>query len=114
MDFRILGALEVSSNGEALDLAGPKQRELLAVLLLHANELVSHDRLIDALWEDDPPAGARKALQMHVSGLRKLLGRDRVQTEASGYLLRLEHGELDLERFLELQKQGKLQDALAL
>jgi predicted ATPase/DNA-binding SARP family transcriptional activator len=114
MDFRILGALEVSSNGEALDLGGPKQRELLAVLLLHANEVVSHDRLIDALWEDDPPAGARKALQMHVSGLRKLLGRDRVRTEASGYLLRLEHGELDLERFLELQEQGKLQDALAL
>jgi predicted ATPase/DNA-binding SARP family transcriptional activator len=114
MNFRILGALEVSSNGEALDLGGPKQRELLAVLLLHANELVSHDRLIDALWEDDPPAGARKALQMHVSGLRKLLGRNRVQTEASGYLLRLEHGELDLERFLELQEQGRLQDALAL
>jgi predicted ATPase/DNA-binding SARP family transcriptional activator len=114
MDFRILGALEVSSNGEALDLGGPKQRELLAVLLLHANEVVSHDRLIDALWEDDPPAGARKALQMHVSGLRKLLGRDRVQTEASGYVLRLEHGELDLECFLELQEQGKLQDALAL
>jgi predicted ATPase/DNA-binding SARP family transcriptional activator len=114
MDFRILGALEVSSNGEALDLGGPKQRELLAVLLLHANELVSHDRLIDALWEDDPPAGARKALQMHVSGLRKLLGRDRVQTGASGYRLHVEHGELDLERFLELQEQGKLQDALAL
>jgi predicted ATPase/DNA-binding SARP family transcriptional activator len=114
MDFRILGALEVSSDGEALDLGGHKQRELLAVLLLHANEVVSHDRLIDALWEDDPPGGARKALQMHVSGLRKVLGRDRVQTKASGYLLRLEHGELDLNRFLELQEQGKLHEALSL
>jgi predicted ATPase/DNA-binding SARP family transcriptional activator len=114
MDFRILGALEVFSDGEVLDLGGPKQRELLAVLLLDANEAVSHDRLIDALWEDDPPGGARKALQMHVSGLRKLLGRDRVQTEASGYLLRVEFRELDLELFLELREEGKLKEALAL
>jgi DNA-binding SARP family transcriptional activator len=51
MEFRILGPLEVVSNGEALDLGGLKQRALLAVLLLNANEVVSSDRLIEALWQ---------------------------------------------------------------
>src|SRR5262245_978877 len=79
MEFRILGPLEVHSDGQTLDLGGQKQRALLAMLLLHANQVVSQDRLIDALWESDPPASAQKALQMHVSGLRKLLGKERLE-----------------------------------
>ena len=80
MEFRILGPLEVLSDGQAVDLGGAKPRALLAVLLLDPNNVVSNDRLIDALWEDNPPETAQKALQVHVSGLRKLLGKERVQS----------------------------------
>src|ERR1051326_127193 len=85
MEFRILGPLEVRSDGYAIDLGGAKQRALLAALLLDANNVVSTDRLIDALWEDNPPETAPKALQVYVSGLRKLLGKERVETRAPGY-----------------------------
>ena len=78
MEFRILGPLEVLSDGQALDLGGAKQRALLAVLLLDANNVVSTDRLIHALWEDEPPETAPKALQVYVSGLRKLVGKERL------------------------------------
>src|SRR6478609_4745670 len=99
MEFRILGPLEVLSDGQAVDLGGAKQRALLAVLLLDANHVVSMDRLVDALWEDDPPETATKALQVYVSGLRKLIGKERLQTRTPGYLLGVARDELDLERF---------------
>jgi DNA-binding SARP family transcriptional activator len=114
MEFRILCPLEVYSNGKALDLGGAKQRALLAVLLLHANEVMSQDRLVDALWEGDPPESAQKALQVYVSGLRKLLGKERLQTKPPGYLLRVEDDELDLARFRRLRDEGRLAEALAL
>src|SRR2546423_1335269 len=114
MEFRILGPLEVTSDGRALDLGGHKQRTLLALLLLQANRVVSSDHLIDALWEEEPPGTASKALQVHVSQLRKLVGRDRLQTKAPGYLLRVEPDELDMARFERLQEEGRLDDALAL
>ncbi len=114
MEFRILGPLEVRANGEALELGGQKQRALLALLLLEANTPVSRERLIDALWEEDPTPTAPKALQVYVSHLRKLLGTDRLLTRAPGYLLRADPDELDLTRFQRLQADGKPQDALAL
>jgi DNA-binding SARP family transcriptional activator len=116
MEFRILGPLEVISDGRALDLGGAKQRALLAVLLLHPNQVVSQDRLIDALWEESPPDTALKALQVHVSKLRGQLGRDRIMTRAPGYAIRIEPGELDVERFERLAGEGgrQLVDALAL
>jgi predicted ATPase/DNA-binding SARP family transcriptional activator len=114
MDFRILGPLEVSSNGQTLDLGGQKQRALLAMLLLTANRVVARDRLIEALWEDEPPETAQKALQVYISQLRKLLGRDRLLTQAPGYLVRVEADELYLERFQHLSDEGKLDEALAL
>jgi DNA-binding SARP family transcriptional activator/class 3 adenylate cyclase len=114
MEFRLLGPLEVASGGELVDLGGAKQRALLAMLLLDANSVVSTDRLIDALWEDHPPETAQKALQVHVSGLRKVLGKDRVVTREPGYLLRVDGDELDLARFQRLQQQGKPAEALAL
>jgi DNA-binding SARP family transcriptional activator/class 3 adenylate cyclase len=114
MEFRILGPLEVHSNGQALDLGGAKQRALLAVLLLHANQVVSQDRLVDALWEGDPPESAHKALQIYVSGLRKLLGKERLQTRPPGYLVCVEDDELDLGRFRRLRDEGRAADALAL
>jgi DNA-binding SARP family transcriptional activator len=114
MEFRILGPLEVSSDGGLLDLGGAKQRALLAILLLDANRVVSKDSLIDALWEDDPPETAQKALQVHVSGLRKVLGKERLVTRQPGYLLRVEEDEFDLTRFQRLREEGKPADALAL
>ncbi len=114
MEFRILGPLEVIEDGQALELGGQKQRALLAVLLLEANRVVSSDRLIQALWEEGPPETAQKALQVYVSQLRKTLGRERLETRAPGYLVRVEEGELDLERFQELRAEGKLAEALSL
>jgi hypothetical protein len=90
MEFRVLGPLEVLEDGRQVDLGGAKQHALLAILLLHANEVVSTDRLIDALWEDEAPETGRKALQVYVSQLRKALGKDRLQTKAPGYMLRIE------------------------
>ena len=114
MEFRILGPLQIVSDGQALDLGGAKQRALLAALLLDANTVVSSDRLIDAVWEDDPPDTAQKALQVYVSGLRKLVGKERLRTSAPGYLLAVEPDELDLARFRDLQARGRPGEALAL
>ena len=114
MEFRILGPLEVVSNGEVIDLGGQKQRTLLAVLLLHANEVVSSDRLIEALWQDEPADTAKKAVQVYVSQLRKLLGRERLQTKAPGYLLRVDEGELDLARFRTLRAEERPHEALSI
>jgi DNA-binding SARP family transcriptional activator len=76
VEFRILGSLEVLENGHQVPLRGSEQRALLASLLLHANEVVSRDRLIDELWGASPPDTARTALQVYVSQLRTALGRD--------------------------------------
>ena len=114
MEFRILGPLEVLEDGRQIDLGSAKQRALLAVLLLHANEVVSTDRLIDALWEDDSPETGRKTLQVYVSQLRKALGKERLQTQAPGYMLRVEQDELDLARFQRLLAEGEQHEALSL
>jgi YVTN family beta-propeller protein len=99
MEFRILGPLEVRNGGRPVEIGGPKQRALLAVLLLHANEVVSSDELIDALWEEAAPPTATKTLQAHVSRLRKALGDGRLETRGHGYLLHVGGGELDAEAF---------------
>jgi len=114
VEFRILGPLEASRAGETLDLGGPKQRALLALLLLGPNRVVPRDTLIAALWDDAPPDTARKALQVYVSGLRKAIGKERLVTRSPGYLLRVEAGELDLDRFEHLRSEGELDEALAL
>ena len=114
MEFRVLGSLEVLADGEARDLGGRKQRALLAVLLLEANRVVSTGRLIEALWEEEPPETAQKALQVYVSQLRKTLGKERVETKPAGYLLRVAEGELDVQRFQRLRQEGKPAEALSL
>jgi DNA-binding SARP family transcriptional activator len=113
MEFGILGPLELIHGGRALELAGQKQRTLLAVLLLDANRVVACERLIDALWDDAPPATVHKALQVHVSHLRKLIG-DRLISKPPGYLLRVEPGELDAERFERLVERREYRSGLAL
>jgi DNA-binding SARP family transcriptional activator len=114
MDFRILGPLEVLERGHQVALGGAKQRALLATLLLQANEVVSTDRLVDALWEEEPPARADKALQVYVSQLRKALGRERLETKTPGYVLRVGDEELDVVRFERLLDEGRPKEALAL
>jgi len=113
MEFRILGSLEVVDRGRPLPLGG-RQRALLAFFILHANELVSSDRLIDALWGEHPPDTAQAALQVHVSQLRKALGSERIETRAPGYRFRLEPDELDATRFEGLVAEGRGREALAL
>src|SRR5438128_9080725 len=115
MEFRILGPLAVCSEGRELSLGGAKQRALLAVLLLHPNEVVSIDRLVDELWGDRPPATAFKVVQVYVSQLRKGLrgppGREEADgllvTRAPGYVLRVKPGELDADRFEQLVDEGR-------
>src|SRR4051794_9574649 len=104
VELRILGALEVSANGHEVPVRAAKQRELLGVLLLHQGEVVSRDRLVDALWGERPPETATKALQVHVSQLRK--ARLTIETRAPGYLLRLDGDALDAARFERLAREG--------
>ena len=77
MDFRILGPLEALDGAGPVALGGSKRRAVLALLLLHANETLSSERLIDELWGEEPPATAAKTLQVHVSRLRKALASGR-------------------------------------
>jgi DNA-binding SARP family transcriptional activator len=109
MDFRILGPVEVATGAQPLRLGGPRQRALLAYLLLHANEVVAAERLLDELWFE-APSGGLAALQTQISRLRRVLV-DRIATAASGYSIRVEPGELDLERFRSfLAEAGATED----
>jgi DNA-binding SARP family transcriptional activator len=96
LEFRLLGPLEVRRDGVALQLGGPKQRALLTLLLLDAGRAVSTDRLIDALWGEQPPRTAQTSLQNFVSQLRKQLGPDLLVTKPPGYLLRIDPSQLDV------------------
>jgi DNA-binding SARP family transcriptional activator/ABC-type transport system substrate-binding protein len=107
MEFLILGPVDVRIDGRALPLGGPKQRALLALLLLSGNEVVSRDRLIDALWGERAPASAAQSLDSYLSRLRTLLGGDRIERHRPGYLLRVKPGELDLDRFEDLLEQAR-------
>ncbi|MFN2489220.1 MAG: BTAD domain-containing putative transcriptional regulator [Actinomycetota bacterium] len=114
MDFRILGPFEVVHEGRTLALGGPKQRALLAVLVLDANRVVSSDRLIDALWVGGAPIGAAHTIQVYVSRLRKALrepdfrsAEELLRTEGQGYVLHVDADEVDLHRFEEGAAEGR-------
>jgi len=111
VEYRILGPIEVIDEGHSLDLAAGKQRALLAILLLRANEVVSVDELVEGLWGERPPSSAAKSLQIYVSQLRKLTQDGALLTRPPGYELRVEPGELDLDRFRRAVQEGK--EALA-
>src|SRR5207248_4929795 len=106
-DFRILGPLEVSDETGPLLLGGQKQRAVLALLLLEPGRVVSVDRIVDALWGEQPPRTAMTSLQNFVSQLRKTLGSDVLETKSPGYRLRVESGQLDLDRFRTLVENAR-------
>jgi DNA-binding SARP family transcriptional activator len=106
VEFRVLGPLEVEDDAGQVRLGGARQRAVLALLLTRANEIVSTDRLIDQLWPGRPPKAAANTIQYYISQLRKALGADRIETRPSGYLIRVQAGELDLERFERLVTEG--------
>jgi DNA-binding SARP family transcriptional activator len=115
MQYRILGPLEVADGPRLLDLGGPKQRAVLAALLVEANQVVSLDRLIDELWEDEPPPRATASLQAYISNLRRELEPDRVPrsparvlvTRPPGYVLRVDPDDIDASRFQALHTRGR-------
>ena len=108
VEFRVLGSIELFEEGIGpIALGGPKQRAVLANLLLRANHLVPADVLIDEVWGDEPPETARNALQSYASHLRKALGAERLEGSRAGYRLRAEPSELDAARFQSLLRDAR-------
>ena len=107
MEFLVLGPLEVRNGEQTVRLGAAKQRALLGVLLLHANETVSTSRLVDELWGERPPATADKLVQGYVHALRKQLGDGVLETRAPGYRLKVEPGSLDLTEFERLADEAR-------
>ena len=107
MNYRILGPLEVDVDGVPVRLVRGKQAAVLAFLLLHANQTVPSGALVEELWDGSPPPSATKILQNYVSRLRRQLGDGLLVTRGHGYELRVEPGELDVERFTELLEAGR-------
>jgi ABC-type branched-subunit amino acid transport system substrate-binding protein/DNA-binding SARP family transcriptional activator len=107
VEFRVLGPLEAIDGGVTLTLGGPRQRLVLAYLILEANRVVPTDRLIDRIWGDEPPDAARGALFAYISRLRKLLGTARIQARPPGYILLAERSEIDALRFADLVAEAR-------
>ena len=105
--FRILGPLEVDVGPRAAELGGPRQRALLAHLLLRANRLVPADALLDSLWGDEQPETARGVIQTYVSLLRRAIGKERIEGRPPGYVLLVRPDELDATRFDRLLRDAK-------
>ena len=124
VEYLLLGPLEVRSARERLPLGGPRQRAVLADLLLHAGAVVAMDTVIDDLWGGEPPPTAEAVVQNAVSRLRRALGRDAIETRPPGYVLRADPGAIDARRFERLvhdarplppaERSAALRDALAL
>jgi len=106
VEFSILGPLEVVRDGRPVPIGGTRERALLSLLLLRANEAVTPDRLIDELWGDPPPRTARKSLQVRVAGLRRALGADVLVSRGGAYAIQLDTSQLDLHRFEQLLSNG--------
>lgn len=111
MEFRLLGPLEILANGRLLQLGSPRQRILLTMLLLEANRVVPLERLVDALWDDQPPMTAKNQVQTCISALRHQLADigagELISTRVPGYLIRVPDGTLDLANFRYMVSQGR-------
>ena len=107
MQFRILGPIEAVLDSGPAALGAPKQRGLLALLLVNRRRAVTAEQLIDGLWGEDPPASALQSLQVYVHGLRRALGGERIETSGRGYRVVVEEDELDLDRFERALERGR-------
>jgi DNA-binding SARP family transcriptional activator/pimeloyl-ACP methyl ester carboxylesterase len=99
MEYRILGALEVVTKDGEVQVRGAKLRTVLGLLVLHANQPVSNDALVDALWGDTPPPSVVTTLQTYIYQLRKTLGPDAIRTRPTGYSLEAARADVDALRF---------------
>jgi YVTN family beta-propeller protein len=107
LEFRMLGPLDVLDDGRTIGLGGARQRAVLAILLLHAGETVSVDRIVDLIWGDRPPATAVKTVQVYVSHLRRALVDDVVVSSTGGYALAVDPERVDARRFERLLGEGQ-------
>src|SRR5438045_1993008 len=114
MEFRVLGPIEVSDQGRPIELGSARLRQLLAVLLVNANEVVSADRLVDLVWGDVEPSGGVRTLRTNVSRLRSAIDPERARgdggrlaTRPPGYVLSVNNDELDAARFEKLVADGQ-------
>jgi DNA-binding SARP family transcriptional activator/basic membrane lipoprotein Med (substrate-binding protein (PBP1-ABC) superfamily) len=114
MEFRLLGPLEVAENDDPVPLGGARVRALLALLLLHRNETIPLERIVDDLWGGRPPKTAEQVVRVYVSQLRKALERDRsdgspqlLVTQGNGYVLKVDANQVDLDRFESLRAEGR-------
>ena len=126
VDFRVLGPMEAAGPQGPIPLGGPKQRSVLAHLLVRSNRFVSTDTLIDAVWGEDPPDAARGTIQAYIHNLRRALGPARIEGRGPGYVLRVGAEEVDASRFEAMIRDARrvseeparaanvLRDALAL
>ncbi|HEU5404581.1 MAG TPA: BTAD domain-containing putative transcriptional regulator [Gaiellaceae bacterium] len=105
--FRILGPIEVLLDGRPAALGAPKQRALLALLLVNRRRVVPAEQLVDGLWGGNPPASAVQSLQVYVHGLRRALGSERIETAGRGYRAAVAEEELDLDRFEHALERGR-------
>jgi len=105
--FSILGPLKVTVAGTEVEVAGPRERAALAVLVAQAGEPVSVERIADALWGDDQPRSSGKAVQNLVLRLRKLLGPNLIETRTGGYVLRSARESIDARRFEDSIAEGR-------
>jgi DNA-binding SARP family transcriptional activator/ABC-type branched-subunit amino acid transport system substrate-binding protein len=107
VNFDLLGLLQLTEEGEPVAVGRGKESALLAILLLHANEPVSTDRLTHDMWGERPPENAANNIHQYISRLRRVIGPDRLETTPGGYALHLQPGELDVERFEQLADDGR-------
>ncbi len=112
LEFRLLGPLEVAEDGRLLSLGGPRQRLVLAHLLLAANRVLPMEDLVDRVWDEEPPYAARNTIQSYVSHLRAVLGVDRIEGRAPGYVLHAEPEEVDMLRFEHLVRRARRELAI--
>jgi DNA-binding SARP family transcriptional activator len=110
IEFRVLGPLEIAIDGDSVDIVGGRQRALLVYLLLHPNEPLSGERLVEELWGASPSPSAKASLRVAVSKLRQALGEEHgrsLETLPSGYRIRVGRDELDAGRFEALLSEAR-------
>jgi DNA-binding SARP family transcriptional activator len=107
LDFGVLGPLAVRQGGNPVPVGGMRQRAVLALLLVHANETLSVDRMVGEIWGPSPPATATKILRNSVSQLRSLFDEELVVTHPGGYELRIDPDRVDANRFERLVREGR-------